>query len=129
MSAASCNLSCNPRTLLMDLALRGSLTALGLLCVALLTATAASAQQSQSGDLSVVGSVGPNPVAAGATVAVSITVTNNGPDAASTVAMVYLFPPDTGGIGPGSTPAGWTCSLGVNSLQCTIPTLAASASA
>src|SRR5215213_859272 len=62
MSAASCN----PRTLLMDLALRGSLTALGLLCVALLTATGASAQQSQSGDLSVVGSVGPNPVAAGA---------------------------------------------------------------
>jgi uncharacterized repeat protein (TIGR01451 family) len=44
--------------------------------------------------------------------------------------MVNVFPPDTGGGGGGSNPAGWTCSLNIpGSMQCTIPTLAAGASA
>jgi uncharacterized repeat protein (TIGR01451 family) len=45
--------------------------------------------------------------------------------------MVNYFPPDTGGGGGGSNPAGWSCSrLNLpGSLQCTIPTLPAGASA
>jgi hypothetical protein len=104
--------------------LRGGVTALGLLFVALLTATVASAQ---TADLAVTQTSAPNPVAATSLVSVAITVTNNGPSTANNVAMVYLFPPDTGSMGGGTKPAGWTCVLGFNALECTIPTLAAGA--
>jgi uncharacterized repeat protein (TIGR01451 family)/MYXO-CTERM domain-containing protein len=114
------------RVALVGLMLRSAGTALGLLFVALLTAAAASAQ---TADLAITPTAEPNPVSAGGTVNVAITVTNNGPSAANNVAMVYLFPPDTDPIGTGSTPAGWTCGLGFITLQCTTPSLAAGASA
>jgi uncharacterized repeat protein (TIGR01451 family) len=108
--------------------LRSAAVAIGLLVVVLFTATAASAQ---TADLAVTQTAAPNPVAAGlgTPVNVAVTVTNNGPSAANNVAMVYLFPPDTGFAGSGSTPAGWACASGSNSLRCTILTLPASASA
>jgi hypothetical protein len=126
MSAAACNPSCNPRTLLMELALRGSLTAFGLLCLAVLSAAAASAQ---TADLAVTQTAAPNPAPAGTRVLVPVTATNNGPSAANNVALVYLFPPDTTSTGIlGVPPVGWTCGFSGNAMQCTIPTLATSAS-
>src|SRR4051794_28470221 len=111
---------------LVGWSLRGAGAALGLWFVALLTATVASAQ---TADLAVTQSSTPNPAMAGGVVNVTITVTNNGPSAASDVAMVDLFPPDNFAILPVGAPAGWTCTPGTNLLECTIPTLAAGASA
>src|SRR5207249_10500917 len=66
------------------LTLRVTGTALELLLVALLTATVASAQ---TADLAVTQSSTPNPAMAGDVVNVTITVTNNGPSAATDGAM------------------------------------------
>jgi uncharacterized repeat protein (TIGR01451 family) len=121
MRAASCNL----RTSLIKLALRGSLTAIGVLVVALLTTATASAQ---TADLSITQLSTPNPVAAGGKVTATITVTNNGPDAATNVALVNLFPPNSN-LSVNDIP-GWTCGFAGITVyyQCTIPSLAAGTS-
>jgi uncharacterized repeat protein (TIGR01451 family) len=112
---------------LRGLTLRATGMALGLVFGALLTASAASAQ---TADLAVRLATATNTFNAGDTVNLTITVTNHGPSAATNVAMVNFFPPDTSGGGGGSQPAGWSCSLNIpGSLQCTIPTLAAGTSA
>src|SRR4051794_19226205 len=97
------------RASLGRLVLRGAAAALGVLCLAALTAAAASAQ---TADLAITQTTAPNPAASGDTVTATITVSNNGPGAASNVAMVYLFPPDKSAIRSGIVPAGWTCPLG-----------------
>src|SRR5439155_17156559 len=95
------------RSCCLALALRGGLIAVGLLFVALLTATGASAQ---SADLSVSVVDSPDPVAAGGTVTYTITVRNNGPNAATNVAMTTIAPQDTGGPSIPAPPTGWTCA-------------------
>src|SRR6185436_1138165 len=69
-------------------ALRSASAAIGALLLAVLTAAAAGAQ---TADLAVTQNSTPNPAAAGDLVNVTITVTNNGPSAASNVAMVDLL--------------------------------------
>jgi uncharacterized repeat protein (TIGR01451 family) len=97
-------------------ALRGAAVALGLLVVALLTATGANAQ---TADLAVT-QVSPfSPV----------TVTNNGPSAAANVALVNIFPPNTEIVDIGPTPAGWQCGISARTTECKIPILAAGATA
>jgi uncharacterized repeat protein (TIGR01451 family) len=109
----------------MKLGLRSAATALGLLVVVVVTATAASAQ---SADLSITQLSSPDPVAAGGKVTATITVTNNGPDAATNVALVNLFPPNSN-LSANAIP-GWTCEFAGITIyfQCTIPSLAAGTS-
>src|SRR5689334_6876392 len=70
------------RAWLVGWVLRGAGAAVGLLIVALLTATVASAQ---TADVAVTLTATPNSVTAGTFISVAITVTNNGPSAASDV--------------------------------------------
>jgi uncharacterized repeat protein (TIGR01451 family)/MYXO-CTERM domain-containing protein len=90
MHAASCNL----RTILIKLVLRGSLMAIGVLVGALLTAAAASAQ---TADLAISSNVSsPEPVAAGSFLLIyAVTVTNHGPDPALNVVVTNAPPPNT----------------------------------
>ena len=109
------------------LALHGGLTALGLLFVALLTTAGASAQ---SADLSISVADSPDPVAAGSTLTYTVTVTNNGPNAATNVAMTTVVPQDTAGPAINTPPTGWTCTAAPGSpfpqgvQVCTVPSLA-----
>jgi uncharacterized repeat protein (TIGR01451 family) len=120
------------RACCLALARRGGLVAFGLLCVALLTATAASAQ---SADLSISVVDSPDPVAPGGVLSYTITVTNHGPNAATNVAMTTAAPQDTQGPGISAPPAGWTCALrpgspfGQGAQVCTTPSLAPSGTA
>src|SRR4051794_28701169 len=90
-------------------ALRGVLTAIGVLCVALLTATAASAQ---TADLSINTNVdSPDPVAAGSTITYTVTVTNNGPNAATNVVLSDIESPNTRSTITVSCTAGWSANF------------------
>jgi uncharacterized repeat protein (TIGR01451 family) len=114
------------RVRLTRLVLRGASAMIGLLCLAVLTGAAASAQ---TADLAVTQDPLFSPVAAGSTVSYTIRVRNDGPSAATNVVMVLLYPPDIDTSSGGSVPADWTCGFGSSSVECTIPTLAAGASA
>lgn len=106
--------------------MRGAVAVLGMVLLMLGSAMAASAQPA---DLSVTVSDTPDPVAAAGTITYTITVTNNGPSAATNVALVNAFPPDFSAQATGVSLAGWTCGVGFNAMQCTIPSLAAGATA
>src|SRR3954453_21370930 len=108
----------------MGLGVRGAAAAVGLLCLAVVTAAAASGQ---TADLVITESAAPNPVAAGSTVTTTITVANLGPSAASNVAMAHWTPPNHTFGTVGGIPAGWTCASAGPILQCNIPTLAVGA--
>jgi len=75
-----------------------------------------------SADLAVAGGASPNPVAPGGTVTYSITVTNNGPDAATAVAMNNVLP--TGVTAQSVVASQGSCSLGPI-LSCALGSLAA----
>jgi uncharacterized repeat protein (TIGR01451 family) len=70
----------------------------------------------------------PNPVLAGNNITYTVTVTNNGPAASSTVAFTEAVPTNTTFVSVGATSGtgGWTCSA--TAISCSIPTLAAGAS-
>ena len=99
------------RTSPWSLVLRGGIAAIGLLLVALLTATGASAQ---SADLAITAFTdSPDPVAAGGTLTYTVTVINNGPNAASNVVVSHVTPPNTIANMTGC-PMGWaTSAVGV----------------
>jgi uncharacterized repeat protein (TIGR01451 family) len=75
-----------------------------------------------SADLAVTGSVSPNPVAPGGTVTYSITVINNGPDAAPAVALNNVLP--SGVTAQSAVASQGSCSLGPI-LSCALGSLAA----
>src|SRR5262245_16941290 len=82
----------NRRAPLRTLALRGGVTAIGVLLVTLVTATAASAQ---SADLAITVADSPDPVAITGILTYTLTVTNNGPDAATNAVVSLVTPLDT----------------------------------
>jgi uncharacterized repeat protein (TIGR01451 family) len=87
LAPAASSMSAAPgqrRTALMDLALRGMVATIGVLCLAVLTASVASAQ---SADLLVTKSGVPDPVTAGNQITYTVTVTNDGPNAAQNVTL------------------------------------------
>jgi len=101
-------------------ALRGASAVIGLLCLAVLSAAAASAQ---TADLSIMQAPVFSPVAAGSQVNLTITIRNNGPSAATNVAFVHFFPPNAGVLSANTIP-GWSCGFSTLLYQCTIPSLA-----
>ncbi len=77
-------------------------------------------------DMSVTNSASPNPVNAGNNITYTQTVTNGGPATATTVQLTETLPANTTAQSLNG-PAGWTCNVGT--LTCTIPSLAANATA
>jgi uncharacterized repeat protein (TIGR01451 family) len=77
-------------------------------------------------DLSVTKTASPEPVIAGEGVTYTVTVSNNGPFAATDVALQDLLPAGTSVVG--ASGAGFTCTTGPP-INCTIPSLAVGASA
>jgi uncharacterized repeat protein (TIGR01451 family) len=79
-------------------------------------------------NLAITNSGAPSPVLAGNNITYTVTVTNNGPAASSTVAFTEAVPTNTTfvSVTAVSGTTGWTCSA--TSISCTIPTLAAGAS-
>lgn len=73
------------------------------------TASTTVAEPPPGADLSVSKVDDPDPVAAGAELAYTITVTNGGPDAASFVNLIDTLPPGTT-FASLSEPAGWSCA-------------------
>src|SRR5205085_426688 len=80
--------------------------AIGLLFVALLTATTANAQ---SADLAITVTDSPDPVPAGGTLTYTITITNNGPDAATNPVVSLMTPPETV-FSSVACPMGWVAA-------------------
>ncbi len=82
-------------------------------------------------DLSVTKTAAPNPVGAGQDLTYTITVTNNGPDAALGAQMVDATPAGTT-FRSVTTPAGWTCTTpavgGTGAVSCAKGSMAASTS-
>jgi uncharacterized repeat protein (TIGR01451 family) len=79
-----------------------------------------------SSSLSVTKSGAPNPVPAGSDLVYTITVTNEGPDAATGVSLVDNIPPETTYVSS-SVPAGWSCTppaVPGDSFNCSNPSLA-----
>src|SRR5215218_2953416 len=91
------------RACVVGLTLRSAGTALGLLFVALLTATVASAQA----DLAVTKTDILDPVVAGANLTYTITVTNAGPNNAQSVQLTDPVPASTTFVSF-TAPPGWT---------------------
>jgi uncharacterized repeat protein (TIGR01451 family) len=80
-------------------------------------------------DLAVTKSGTPNPVLAGNKITYTITVTNNGPAAASTVTLTDTLPANTTIVSI-TTPGGWTCPAASGGVQtCTNPSVALNATA
>jgi len=79
-------------------------------------------------NLAITNSGVPNPVLAGNNITYTVTVTNNGPAASSTVAFTEAVPTNTTFVSVAATSgsAGWTCSA--TAISCTIPTFAAGSS-
>ncbi|HEY4708814.1 MAG TPA: C25 family cysteine peptidase [Candidatus Acidoferrales bacterium] len=79
-------------------------------------------------NLAITNSGVPNPVLAGNNITYTVTVTNNGPAASSTVAFTEAVPTNTIFVSVAATSgtAGWTCSA--TAISCTIPTFAAGSS-
>jgi uncharacterized repeat protein (TIGR01451 family) len=72
------------------------------------TANVTVALASQA-DLAVTKTATPDPVLAGNNITYTVTVTNNGPSAASTVVLTDTLSTSTTYVSSGTTPAGWTC--------------------
>ncbi|HKV06117.1 MAG TPA: C25 family cysteine peptidase [Candidatus Acidoferrales bacterium] len=80
-------------------------------------------------DLAVTKSGTPNPVLAGNNITYTLTATNNGPAAASTVTMTDTLPANATVVSI-TTPAGWTCPAPSGGTQtCTNPSVAANTTA
>lgn len=73
----------------------------------------------QSADLSVTKVDTPDPVTAGASITWTVTVSNAGPDAATTVALVDALPSGTTFVSL-AAPAGWSCSTPTVGLNGTV---------
>jgi uncharacterized repeat protein (TIGR01451 family) len=90
------------------------------------TATS-TVQQAASADLVVTKTDSPDPVNAGSNITYTITVTNNGPDAASSLTLTDTVPTDTTFVSL-STPSGWNCTApsagGTGTINCTRATQA-----
>jgi uncharacterized repeat protein (TIGR01451 family) len=73
-------------------------------------------------ELSLTGSVAPNPVSAGGSLTYNFTVSNNGPSAAANVAFATTTPANTT-FGTITAPAGWNCTTpavgGTGAISCT----------
>ncbi len=69
-------------------------------------------------DLAVTKSGLPDPVVAGQNISYTVTVTNNGPNAATNVTWTDTFPPNTTFVSLNG-PAGWTCSAIAGGISCT----------
>jgi uncharacterized repeat protein (TIGR01451 family) len=70
----------------------------------------APAVHAQTADLSVTVTDSPDPVTAGGIITYTVTVTNNGPDAAANVVLLEALTPNST-AGAVITPAGWTCTF------------------
>lgn len=68
-----------------------------------------TAQVTSSSDLSVTNTAAPNPVAAGADITYTQTITNNGPSNATTVTLSQAIPANVA-LRSITPPTGWTCS-------------------
>ncbi len=105
-----------------------------LVCAALaLVAVNTPIAQAQSGaDLSITLSATPNPVAIGGDITYTVTLTNNGPEAATNVLWQDIIPLETG-YRSLSAPSGWSCTTpsidGNGTVSCSRASFAASASA
>ena len=90
------------------------------------TATTTVGLPPPSSSLSVAKSGAPNPVPAGGDLVYTITVTNNGPDPATSVSLVDNLPPETTYVSI-SAPAGWSCTppaVPGDAVTCTAASLA-----
>ncbi len=90
------------------------------------TATFISSTAPQA-DLSVVKAATPDPFVAGEPFTYTVTVTNNGPFAATSVSVHDLVPDGLSSVG--ASGPGFNCVIVANSVTCTMPTLAVGASA
>ena len=90
------------------------------------TATTTVGLPPPSSNLSVTKSGAPNPVPAGSDLVYTITVTNSGPDPATTVTLVDNLPPETTFVSI-VAPAGWSCTppaVPGDAVTCTAASLA-----
>ncbi|HEX8410119.1 MAG TPA: lamin tail domain-containing protein [Thermoanaerobaculia bacterium] len=91
------------------------------------TATATTTVGTGSADVSVTKTDSPDPVNAGSNLTYTITVTNAGPSAATSVALADTLPTGTTFVSL-AAPAGWTCSTpapgATGAINCTNPSLA-----
>src|SRR5207249_623445 len=78
-------------------------------------------------DLSLVGTASPNPVAPGAKVTYTLTVTNHGPDAASAITLQDMLPAGAGFVSVDSTQG--ACTRSEATLTCKLGSLASGATA
>jgi uncharacterized repeat protein (TIGR01451 family) len=90
------------------------------------TANVTVAAASQA-DMAVTMSDSPNPVLAGANIAYTAVVTNNGPATATTVTAVDTIPANTT-FSSDTIPSGWTCVVNATTVSCSNPSMAANAS-
>lgn len=79
-----------------------------ILVILSLTLGWSSQGQAQNADLSILKSDSPDPVPAGTNLTYTITVNNEGPDAAQFVSMEDSLPPETTFVSL-SAPGGWSC--------------------